>query len=192
VVLGDFDYENKPQQWGDKPVRDPYLHLAIVVLYNNCLMKPNARSASKLSVREFRRDLRVFERDVVRQLEGQTICCGVSLPQCHVLLELSQQSLSLTALADALDLDKSTLSRTIEAMVQSDLVERTTAATNRRSVSLKLTNRGRERADSIDQLCTRYYGALLGELSESDRRDAVRIVRLLAQAMKRLRSSASG
>ena len=35
----------------------------------------------------------------------------------------------------------------------------------------------------------RYYGALLGELSESDQLDAVRIVRLLAQAMKRLRAS---
>ena len=154
-------------------------------------MKQRASAPSKLSVPAFRRDLRVLEREVVRQLEGETTCCGVSLPQCHVLLELSFKDVSLTTLADTLNLDKSTLSRTIEAMVQADLVERTTVATNRRSVRLTLTKRGRERVKSINQLCNRYYGALLRELSEPDQREAVRIVRLLAEAMKRLRDASS-
>jgi DNA-binding MarR family transcriptional regulator len=140
-------------------------------------------------VRDFRSNLRVLEREVVSQLEGETSCCGVTLAQCHTLLELSQREPSLTALADALDLDKSTLSRTVESMVQSGLCQRTTVAGDRRSVRLTLSPLGRSKVDTINRTCDEYYGALLGQLSESEQRQVVRAVRILADAMKRWRTA---
>ncbi|HEY3416310.1 MAG TPA: hypothetical protein VGM23_05440, partial [Armatimonadota bacterium] len=53
----------------------------------------------------FRRQLRALERELVRQLEADTSCCGVTLAQCHALLELATAELSLSGLAAALDLD---------------------------------------------------------------------------------------
>jgi DNA-binding MarR family transcriptional regulator len=147
------------------------------------------KSPSTPVVRDFRRDLRVLEREVVSQLEGETSCCGVTLAQCHTLLELSQQDHSLTTLADALDLDKSTLSRTIESMVQSGLCERTTVAGDRRSVRLGLSPLGRSKVDTINRTCDQYYGTLLERLSQADQRQILRGVRVLADAMKRMRTS---
>jgi DNA-binding MarR family transcriptional regulator len=141
-----------------------------------------------ISVEDFRGHLRVLEREVVRQLEGETTCCGVTLAQCHALLELSSSELSLTSLAAALDLDTSTLSRTVEGMVKAGLVERAVDAADRRSVRLTLTPTGRERIATINEMCNRHYAALLGELSATDQRRVVRAVRLLADSMRRLRA----
>jgi DNA-binding MarR family transcriptional regulator len=142
------------------------------------------------SIAEFRRDLRVLEREIVRQLEGETTCCAVTLPQCHVLLELSFGDLSLSGLTGALDLDKSTLSRTVEGLVQAGLVERSVDPTDRRAVRLRLTPSGRERVAAIDGTCNRYYADLLARMDVSERRHAVRVVRQLAEGMRELRGAA--
>jgi DNA-binding MarR family transcriptional regulator len=150
-------------------------------------MQPNAQRTAPAAIQEFRRDLRVLEREILRQLEGETSCCGVSLPQCHVLLELSFGDLSLKALADALNLDKSTLSRTVETMFRDGLVMRAAEPADRRAVRLALSPRGRAKVASINDTCDRYYASLLGQMGESDRRQVVRAVRLLADGMRRLR-----
>jgi len=136
----------------------------------------------------FRRNLRVLERQVVRQLAQETGCCGVTLAQCHALLELSAADLSLTTLAAALDLDASTLSRTVEGMVKCGFVERTEDSADRRAVRLTLTDSGRHKVAVIDDMCNRYYAALFGEMSDKDQRCVMRAVGLLADLMRRQRS----
>jgi DNA-binding MarR family transcriptional regulator len=155
-------------------------------------MQTRSGHSKGVPVEDFRRDLRVLEREVVRQLEGETTCCGVTLAQCHALLELSSSELSLTSLAAALDLDTSTLSRTVEGMVKAGLVERAVDAADRRSVRLTLTPTGRERIATINEMCNRHYEALLGEMSATDQRRVVRAVRLLADSMRRLRAGQQG
>jgi DNA-binding MarR family transcriptional regulator len=153
-------------------------------------MQRHAAAQSKQTgISEFRRDLRVLEREIVRQLEGETTCCAVTLPQCHVLLELSFGDLSLSGLATALGLDKSTLSRTVDALVKAGLVDRTVDPVDRRAVRLTLTPPGRERVATIDGTCNRYYADVLQPLSATERRQVVRAVRLLAEGMSRLRSA---
>jgi DNA-binding MarR family transcriptional regulator len=144
--------------------------------------------AEKRQIEEFRRDLRVLERAMVRQLAQDTECCGVTLAQCHALLELSAAPLSLTALAAALDLDISTLSRTVDGLVRCGFVERTEDAADRRAVRLELTDSGRRKVATIDEMCNQYYGALFGGLAEKDQRCVVRAVRLLADIMRRQRA----
>jgi len=147
------------------------------------------KNPPKTTVRDFRSHLRALEREVTTQLEGETSCCGVTLAQCHSLLELARRQYSLTGLADALDLDKSTLSRTVESMVKSGLCERTTVAGDRRSVRLALSPLGRSKVDSINRMCDEYYGEVLGQLSDSVQRQVIRSVGILAESMKRLRTS---
>lgn len=144
------------------------------------------------TIRDFRSNLRLLEREIVTQLEGETRCCGVTLAQCHSLLELSQREHSLTALADALDLDTSTLSRTVESMVKAGLCERTTVADDRRSVRLALSALGRSKVNTINQTCDEYYGKVLEQLSDADRRQVIRSVGILADAMRGLRVSGEG
>lgn len=136
------------------------------------------------SLIDFRRDLRVLEREIVRQLAADTDCCGVTMTQCHALLELSLAELSLSQLAAELDLDASTMSRTVESLVQAGLVERKTDPADRRIARLTLTPAGRAKVASIDGQCNGYYGALFAEMSEDDRRAAARGVKALAKLMR--------
>jgi DNA-binding MarR family transcriptional regulator len=150
----------------------------------------STRSASRkqTTTTVFRRQLRVLEREVVRQLEADT-GCGVTLAQCHTLLELEASELSLTALAAALDLDTSTLSRTVDGLVRAGMVERAEDASDRRSLRLTLTPAGRAKVAFINGICNRYYEDLLAGMSERDRRCVLRAVGLLAVRMRSLRGA---
>jgi DNA-binding MarR family transcriptional regulator len=139
----------------------------------------------------FRRQLRVLEREVVSQLEADTGCCGVTLAQCHTLIELKAAELSLSGLAAALSLDSSTLSRTVDGLVRAGLVERAEDASDRRSLRLTLTPAGRAKVAFIDSTCNRYYAELLAGMSERDRLGVLRAVGLLAERMRSLRTAPS-
>lgn len=140
----------------------------------------------------FRRDLRVLEREAIRHLAGETDCCGVTLGQCHALLELSFSNFSLTGLAAALDLDTSTLSRTVDGLVKTGWVERTQDPADRRAVCLTLTAAGREKVAEIDGMCDRYYQGLFDDMSDGDRKCVGRAVKLLAELMRAHRTAPEG
>lgn len=125
-------------------------------------------------------------------MEGETSCCGVTLGQCHALLELSFSDSSLTALAAALDLDSSTLSRTVDGLVKAGWVERTQDAADRRAVRLALSAAGRGKVAEIDGMCDRYYKGLFDAMSERDRKCVVRAVKLLAGLMRAHRTAPEG
>ena len=145
--------------------------------------------ARPAAVSAFRRQLRVLEREMVSQLGTDTSCCGVTLAQCHTLLEISGSALSLTGLATALDLDTSTLSRTVDGLVRAGLVERTEDAADRRLLRLVLTPAGRDKVAFINETCNRYYAKLLATMNERDQRSVLRAVGLLAEGMRNLRGS---
>jgi DNA-binding MarR family transcriptional regulator len=124
-------------------------------------------------IRKFRQDLRRFERLVASQLKGSSCCSGVTLAQCHVLLEIeARASLSLSELAQALSLDKSTLSRTVDGMVNIGLVERSPHPKDRRSTQLSLTSQGQSTSIRINADNDRLFNKVL-ERIESDGRQAV-------------------
>ena len=77
------------------------------------------------SIRALRKDLRVLEREIELTLSSQTGCCGITVAQCHLLLEVEQRDrTSVTELAAALELDKSTLSRAVDGLCLVDLLDR--------------------------------------------------------------------
>jgi MarR family transcriptional regulator for hemolysin len=154
-------------------------------------MQHTAIFSKALAVGDFRRDLRGLERELMRQLEGETACRGVTLAQCHALLELSFSELSLSGLAAAVDLDTSTLSRTVEGLVKAGLVKRTQDLADRRSVRLVLSAAGRAKVATIDEMCNRYYTELFEQLGEKDQRCVIRAVSLLAHLMRSRRCAGS-
>lgn len=107
---------------------------------------------NRSEIRKFREDLRRFERLVASQLKGSSCCSGVTLAQCHVLLEIeARDKPSLGELAQALGLDKSTLSRTVDGVVNIGLVERAFDPKDRRSVQLFLTSQGKSTCKRINE-----------------------------------------
>jgi len=145
---------------------------------------------SKALLEEFRRNLRVLEREIVRQLQRETACCGVTLAQCHVLLELSRAGTpSLTDLAALMQLDRSTLSRTVDGLVTVGLVYRAADPDDRRAIRLTCTPEGAARVAAIDDGCNRQYGALLRRVPAHRRQHVIDTVRFLAGAIPDVRNA---
>jgi DNA-binding MarR family transcriptional regulator len=124
-------------------------------------------------IRSFRKLLRLFERLTANQLKEDSCCQGVTLAQCHTILEIEELGRATTVeLSKRLGLDKSTLSRTIDGMVNSGLVERISHPTDRRFTLLTLTATGQEVADRINQSNDNYYNRVFENI-ETDSHDEV-------------------
>ena len=140
-------------------------------------------------IREFRRDLRTLEREVVFSLSADAGCCGVTFAQCHLLMEVEQRTTtSITELASALQLDKSTLSRTVDAMVRAGLLNRESDPASRRQQVISLAESGRQKADSINAACDASYFRLFDFIPEAKREAVIASVGLLAEAMRQMRT----
>jgi len=110
------------------------------------------------TIERFRAILRGIERAVWMQTKSEALCCGVTMPQCHAILEIGAVGeLNLKDLAARLGLDNSTLSRTVESLVQDGLADRTPSKEDRRATVIRLNEKGRAALDRInstwDQIC---------------------------------------
>jgi DNA-binding MarR family transcriptional regulator len=140
---------------------------------------------AKISIKAFRQGLRELEREVDLALSSQTGCCGVTIAQCHLLLAVEDSGEpSVSEIAAVLELDASTLSRTVDGLVRTGLLARREDPLNRRRQLVSLTREGRTRVDSINSLCDRYYGGLLDALPEDKVQAIAEALPLFAKAMR--------
>jgi DNA-binding MarR family transcriptional regulator len=141
-----------------------------------------------IDIRAFRTDLRVLEREVVLSLSSDTGCCGVSVAQCHLLLETETRgSTSVTELASATVLDKSTLSRTVDGLCRSGLLRRQVDPANRRQQIITLSAKGRTAVDRINTTCDATYQRLFNFIPAAKRSAVAKAVGLLSAAMRHKR-----
>ena len=116
---------------------------------------------------DFRKILRHFERELGRQNQSGC-CCGVTITQCHALMELSaKDNITMNELARKLHLDKSTVSRTIENLVQAGLVVREIPQANRRTTRIRLTPGGQATCNTINEGNNSYFERALGAIPPS-------------------------
>jgi DNA-binding MarR family transcriptional regulator len=112
-------------------------------------------------IRSFRGKLRRLEREIGWQLKSDTECCGVTLAQCHIIVEIGNRGeASVVDLSDALGLDTSTLSRHINGMVNVGLVDRVLNLKDRRYVTITLTAQGQKVYRSIEDICNAKYAKI--------------------------------
>jgi DNA-binding MarR family transcriptional regulator len=117
-------------------------------------------------IMNFREHLRHFERAIEIQ-NSSNCCCGVTLTQCHTLMELDKQdNISLKDLSERLYLDKSTLSRIVEGLVNLGLVDRDIPKNNRRTILIKLTKQGISVCKKINTANNLYFQKVLDSLSK--------------------------
>jgi DNA-binding MarR family transcriptional regulator len=132
-------------------------------------------------IRRFRRHLRQFERVTHAQLKS--CCANVTLAQCLVLLEIDENGqLTMSQLASRLRLDNSTLSRTVEGLVQRKLVERLREDEDRRLVRIRLTSEGRSVSRSIHQENDGHYVRVFKKIPASRRGTVLKSFETLVQA----------
>lgn len=120
------------------------------------------------TIKKFRSNLRKFER-IIEEQKDTSCCGGVTVSQCHALMELVElDGLTVNELAEKLNLDKSTVSRIIESLVNSDLVSRENPKENRRIAVIALTRKGKSICDQINELNDNYVERILSAVPEKD------------------------
>lgn len=136
------------------------------------------------SIRKFRESIRRLQRGLNWQWKVDAACCGITVAQCHALLEIgSQKEITLVDLSLLLSLDTSTLSRTIDGMSRADLVERKPNPDDRRYMIITLTEKGYKIYNEINQTFDHYYSDILGAIPAARQEQVLESIEILSKAL---------
>jgi len=125
------------------------------------------------------RKLGIFERD-------EAVCCGVTYAQCHALVEVGRKgTLSLNELAELLNLDKSTVSKTVDQLVKNGIMLREPGQKDRRYVTLTLTTEGYELFQSIEKRMEAYFTKILDSIPDNKREQVIESIQILSDAIQK-------
>lgn len=141
----------------------------------------------KKFIHQFREIIRIFDRELF--LQNNASCCnGISLAQCHTLLEIEKSNeISISELANSLSLDKSTVSRTVDGLVNINMVDRIIPDDNRRKAILNLTDNGKQICTTINYSNDSYIKQVLDDFTENEREEFLRLFRKLTCNMAVIR-----
>ncbi len=116
--------------------------------------------------------------------KSEASCCGVTLSQCHAMVEIGRAgSISVNDLANMLGLDKSTMSRSVNNLVEMDLVTREPIPENRRCLCIGLTTKGQTLFSEIESSMEQYYRDVYDALPEDKREQVLESLEILASSL---------
>jgi len=138
---------------------------------------------NKAYIQKFREFLRIFDQELF--LQNNASCCnGISLAQCLTLIEIEKNmEISVTDLARNLSLDKSTVSRTVDGLVNINMVNRVVPKENRRLALINLTASGEQICSTINYTQDAYIREILIDFTEKEREEFLRLFGMLASNM---------
>lgn len=121
---------------------------------------------------------------VYQYRDRDRICChDLSVTQCHALEALIQHGpLRSLALAQRLNLDKSTVSRVVDALERKGYVRRRRDPEDARAQALSATRAGRELYQTIERGLIAQQAELIADLEPEVRAAAASLIRRLARA----------
>lgn len=109
-------------------------------------------------IKNLRESVRQMERKLGILEESEVSCHGISLAQCHALVEIGRaKSISLIELSELLNLDSSTMSRTVNNLVNNGMAGRELDSNDRRYVTIKLTENGLKKFMRIEDNMDLYF-----------------------------------
>ena len=131
-----------------------------------------------------RETMRHLERRIVMDERYLKLRCSISLTQCHAMVEIGRADrLSISSLAEKMELDKSTVSRAVDALVAKGIAHRETDFSNRRFVTISLTAKGCAEFKGIENSMNTYYEKVLGAIRQDKREQVLESIQLLLQAV---------
>jgi DNA-binding MarR family transcriptional regulator len=131
-----------------------------------------------------REHVRKLERILGLLNDGEMSCCGITMAQCHALVEIGRaRAISLNALATLLNLDNSTASRTVQNLVSAGLARRGPDPQDRRAVVIELAPEGEALFRKVEFGMTDQFETVWSRIPADKRDQVVESLRLLIDAM---------
>ncbi len=104
----------------------------------------------------------------------------VSLPEIFVLKELSlKEEPTMSELGRSISMDPSTLTRTVDKLVQKDFVVRKSDPKDRRMVRVAITGEGRKIISKFEDQRKKHIESILRQMTSKERRDLLNIFKTL-------------
>lgn len=140
-----------------------------------------------LNLIQLRELIRQLERKLGVLKESQQSCCGcISMAQCHALVEIGRaETISLNDLADKLNLDSSTMSRTVNKLVANDLVKRDIDPADRRYVTISLTDSGESHFHSIESDRNAHFQQIYESIPATKQEQVLESLQILIDALSK-------
>lgn len=130
--------------------------------------------------------MRALDKNIGALEKTQLACCGATIGQCHAVMEIGLAGqISLIDLANVLNLDKSTMSRTVNNLVTDEWIERITDPENRRYVKLMLSRKGQVLHEQISSALNAYFGNIMIDIPENKREQVAESLKLLIHALNK-------
>ena len=137
-----------------------------------------------IAATQLRELIRLLERKLGVLEDGEMACCGLSMAQCHALVEIGRaKSISLVDLAKLLNLDNSTMSRTVNNLVNNNMVERELDPNDRRYITIQLTQEGLAHFRGIESSMGEYYMQIYSAIPEERRAQVLQSLQILLKAI---------
>ncbi len=128
--------------------------------------------------------LRLLGRKLALADKFDAACCGTTVGKCRALQEIGRNlDINTKQLAEALNVDKSTISRTIDNLVKQDWVIRRPDHQDRRYTILNLTTEGQIVSRDLAMQINRYHKQLLNAIPEKKRTQVMESLDLLLKAL---------
>ena len=118
-----------------------------------------------------------------KRVEVALTTVDLTLPQYRVLGILAEGSAAASGLADRLAVRRPSITAVIDGLVARALVDRRQEDTDRRRVSLRLTDEGVRTLAEADRAVDDYLVSLAGHLPDKEEAMALRSLELWARAM---------
>jgi len=135
--------------------------------------------------KELREMLRVLVRRLGILERSEASCCGITLAQCHAIVEVGRRgSISVNELAELLNLDKSTVSRSVDNLVNNGYIVRKNDPDDRRYVTLCLTEKGLETYNDVEKGMEEYFSDILSRIPESKREQVIESLSYVINAVQ--------
>lgn len=130
--------------------------------------------------------IRILERKLGALQEDGFSCCRITMAQCHALVEIGRaKNISLNELSELLNLEKSTMSRTVNNLVTSDLAKRDIDSKDRRYVTISLTESGYNLYEDIEEEMNFYYKKVYEAIPEDKKQKVLESIQILLDAINK-------
>jgi DNA-binding MarR family transcriptional regulator len=128
------------------------------------------------------RNLSLLERD-------EKVCCGTTMSQCYTIETLAQKgTLSMNELSQHMGVTVSTMTRVVDVLVRDEVVSRSSSPRDRRKVCIGLTDKGNGLARQLEGCSDEYSKQILNQVPSEHRGGVLKSLRLIADAIDKVRS----
>jgi long-chain acyl-CoA synthetase len=120
---------------------------------------------------------------LAKRVEVALVAVDLTLPQFRVLGILAEGSSAASGLADRLAVRRPSITAVVDGLVARGLVDRRQEDSDRRRVSLRLTDEGARVLGEADRAVDAYLESIAGHLPDKDEATALRSLELWGRAM---------